>query len=123
MVPERKLDDNFMKDRKIHFESNVWSTAQRSQDLTLMFSLNETIYQLAMANSFRWYGNVLRRDHGHVLRMALDFEVEGPMEESVKVSLEWQMHFEKQSGVLALIVLLLVEVNLATLTCWDTTRF
>ena len=29
MVPERKLDGNFLNDRKIHGERNVWSTAQR----------------------------------------------------------------------------------------------
>ena len=27
MVPERKFDGNFTKDRDIHGESNVWSTA------------------------------------------------------------------------------------------------
>ena len=41
-----------------------------------MLGLNETIDQLAMANSVRWYGHVLRREDCHVLRMALDFEVE-----------------------------------------------
>ena len=35
----------------------------------LIFSLNETIDQLDIANSVHWYG--------HVLRRALDFEVEG----------------------------------------------
>ena len=30
-----------------------------------------------MANSVRWYGDVLRREDGHVLRRALDFEVNG----------------------------------------------
>ena len=30
-----------------------------------------------MANSVRWYGHVLSREDGHVLRMTLDFEVEG----------------------------------------------
>ena len=30
-----------------------------------------------MANSVHWYGNVLRREDGHGLRRALDFEVEG----------------------------------------------
>ena len=30
-----------------------------------------------MANSVRWYGHVLRREDDHILRMALDFEVEG----------------------------------------------
>ena len=30
-----------------------------------------------MANSVHWYGHVLRRDDAHMLRMALDFEVDG----------------------------------------------
>ena len=38
--------------------------------------LKETIDQLAMANSVRWYGHVLRREDGHILIRALDFEVE-----------------------------------------------
>ena len=42
-----------------------------------MLGLNEAIDQLAMANSVHWYGHVLRREDGHVLRSALDFEVEG----------------------------------------------
>ena len=29
-----------------------------------------------MANSVHWYGHVLRREDGQVLRRALDFEVE-----------------------------------------------
>ena len=29
------------------------------------------------ANGVRWYGYVLRRDDGHVLRKALEFEVKG----------------------------------------------
>ena len=28
-------------------------------------------------NGVRWYGHVLRRDDGHVLRKALEFEVKG----------------------------------------------
>ena len=65
-----------------------------SKDLMLMVGLNETIDQLAMANSVHWYGNVLRREDGHVLR---ELEVEGQRkkgmlkkqveEESVKVGL------------------------------------
>ena len=42
---------------------------KKSTDLMFMLSLNETIDQLAMANSVRW--------HDHVLRRALNFEVEG----------------------------------------------
>ena len=41
-----------------------------------MQGLNEIIDQLVMANSVCWYGHVLRREDGHVLRMELDFEVE-----------------------------------------------
>ena len=39
--------------------------------------LNETIDQLIKVYSVCWYGHVLRREDGHVLRRALDFEVEG----------------------------------------------
>ena len=70
----------------------------------LMLGLNETIDQLAMANSVHWYCHVLRRVDGHVLRRALDFEVKGQRkkgrpkrtckkqveEESVKVCLRME---------------------------------
>ena len=39
-------------------------------DLMLMMGLSETIDQLDMANSFCWYGHVLRREDGHVLKRA-----------------------------------------------------
>ena len=52
-------------------------TEKRSMDLMFMLGLNETIDQLAMANSVCWHGHVLRREDGHILRRALDFEVEG----------------------------------------------
>ena len=45
--------------------------------LTAVKIVLPTIDQLAMANSVLWYGHVLRREDGHVLRMAFDFEVEG----------------------------------------------
>ena len=48
---------------------------KRSNDL--MLGLNETTYQLAKAISVCWYGHVLRREGGHVLRRSLDFEVDG----------------------------------------------
>ena len=50
---------------------------KRSMNLMLMLGLKETIDQLAMTNSVCWYGHVLRREDAHVLRRALDFEVEG----------------------------------------------
>ena len=50
---------------------------KRSTDLIFVLGLNENIHQLAMANSVCWDGHELRREDGHVLRRALDFEVEG----------------------------------------------
>ena len=49
----------------------------RNRYTYLMLGLSETIDQLAMVNSVCWYCHVLRREDGHVLKMALDFEVEG----------------------------------------------
>ena len=50
---------------------------QRSTDLMFMLSLKEPKDQLAMANSVRLHGHVLRREDGHVLRRTLYFEVKG----------------------------------------------
>ena len=36
-----------------------------------MLGLNEKIDQLALTNSVCWYGHVLKREDGHVLRWAL----------------------------------------------------
>ena len=49
---------------------------KRSTCLMLMLGLNESIDQFAMANSVHWYGHVLGREDGDVLRIALDFMVE-----------------------------------------------
>ena len=35
------------------------------------------VVQMAKVNGVRWYRHVLRRDDGHVLRKALEFEVKG----------------------------------------------
>ena len=53
---------------------------ERSTDLMFMLGLKETIDQLPMANSVRWHGHVLSRDDGHVIKRALDNEVEGQRE-------------------------------------------
>ena len=52
---------------------------KRSTDLMFMLGLKETMDQLAMASNVCWYGHVLRKEDSHVLRRALDFEVEGKM--------------------------------------------
>ena len=48
---------------------------RRTEDLMEMLGLKETVIQMAKVNGVRWYGHVLRRDDGHVLRKALGFEV------------------------------------------------
>ena len=53
------------KDRKI------------SADLMFMLGLSEAIGQLAMASCVCWYGHLLSREDGHMLRRALDYKVEG----------------------------------------------
>ena len=50
---------------------------ERTEDLMEMLELKETVLQMAKVNGVRWYGHVLRRDDGHVLRKALEFEVKG----------------------------------------------
>ena len=50
---------------------------KRTEDLMEMLGFKETVVQMAKVNGVRSYGHVLRRDDGHVLRKALDFEVKG----------------------------------------------
>ena len=38
----------------------------------LMLGLNESIHQLDIENSVCWYGHVLRKEDGQVLRRTLD---------------------------------------------------
>ena len=40
-----------------------------------LLGLTNTLDGLARASGVQWYGHVLRRDNGDVLRKALDFEV------------------------------------------------
>ena len=71
-------------------------TEKRSADLMFMLSLKETIDQLAMANSVHWYGHVLRREDGHILRWALDFEVEGQRKNGSPKGI-WKKQVEEES--------------------------
>ena len=60
-----------------------------------LHDLNGTIDKLAMANSVHWYGHVLRRVDGHVLR-ALDFEVEGQRKKG-RPKKTWKRQYEEES--------------------------
>ena len=44
---------------------------KRADDLMELLGLKETVVQMAKANGVRWYGHVLRKDDGHVLRKAV----------------------------------------------------
>ena len=67
----------------------------------LMLGFNETIDQLAMANSVHWYGDVLRREDGHVLRRALDYEVEGQRKKG-RLKRTWERQVEEESVTVGL---------------------
>ena len=53
-----------------------------------MLGLKETVVQ--KANGVRWYGHVLWRDDGHVLRKALEFEVKGQEKARTTKELVWR---------------------------------
>ena len=61
-----------------------------------MLGLKEAIDQLAMANSVRLYGHVLRREDGHVLRRALDFDVVAQRKKG-RPNRTWIKHVEEES--------------------------
>ena len=73
-----------------------FSDRKRSMDLMLMLGLNETIDQLAMTNSICWYGHVMRREDGHVLRRTLDFEVECQRKKG-RPKRTWKKQVEEES--------------------------
>ena len=50
-----------------------------TKDLMQMSDLNETIDQLAKANSVCWYGHALRKDENNFLSRPLDLKVKGAM--------------------------------------------
>ena len=83
-----------MNNRETHSERNVLSAAQRQKQL--MFGLIETIGQLAMASSVHWYSHVLRRENGHVMRRALDFEIKGQRRKG-RLKRTWKKQIKEES--------------------------
>ena len=69
---------------------------RRTDGLMEMLGLKETVVQMAKANGVRWYGHVLRRDDGHVLRKALEFEVKGKRKQG-RPRKTWRSQVEKES--------------------------
>ena len=69
---------------------------KRTEDLMEMLGLKETAVQMAKVNGVRWYGHVLSRDDGHVLRKALKFEVRGKRKPGRQKKI-WKIQVEKES--------------------------
>ena len=65
-----------------------------------MFTLKETVVQKVKANGVRWYGHVLRREDGHVLRKAVEFEVKGKRKRGRPKKM-WKVQVEKESKSVA----------------------
>ena len=61
-----------------------------------MLGLSESKDQFAMADSVHWYGHVLMRVDGHVLRRALVIEVEGQRKKG-RPKRTWKKQVEKES--------------------------
>ena len=62
----------------------------------LMLGFNRTMDQLAMASSVHWYGHVLWRENGHVLRSVLDFVVKG-LRGTGKPKTTWKKQVKEES--------------------------
>ena len=69
---------------------------KRTEDLMEMLGLKETAVQMVKANGVRWYGHVLRRDDGHLLRKVLEFEVRGKRKPG-RPKKTWKTQVEKES--------------------------
>ena len=99
MVFEGKGDGNLKKDRESNGESNVWCKANgekenRGPDGDVRIERNS-----GSNGKGEWsdmYGHVLRRDDGHVLRKALEFEVRAKRKRG-RPKKAWKMQVEKES--------------------------
>ena len=69
---------------------------KRTEDLMEMLGWKETVVQMAKANGVSWYGHVLRRDDGHVLRKALEFEMKGKRKRG-RPRKTWKTQVNKES--------------------------
>ena len=57
---------------------------------------NEAMGRLAVASSMPWYGQMLRREDGHVLTRELEFEV-GDERRKGRLKRKWKKQVEEES--------------------------
>ena len=69
---------------------------KRSTGLMFMLGLSETRDQLAMAHTVHWFGHILRREDGVILRRALDLEVDGQRTKG-RLRRTWKKQVEDES--------------------------
>ena len=69
--------------------------------LKSLLHLTNTLDGLARASGVRWYGHVLRRDSGDVLRRALDFEV-AERRERGRPNMTWKRQVEEHISQIGL---------------------
>ena len=74
---------------------------KNTEGLMDMLGLKETIEKLAKANGVRWYGYVLRREDGNILRQALEFRVEG-LRRRGRPKKSWKMQVEEEMKMIGL---------------------
>ena len=72
-----------------------------TEDLREMLGLEEPLELRARANGVRWYGHVLRKDDDHVLRKALEFELDGRRKRG-RPKKTWQRQVDEVSVLVGL---------------------
>ena len=82
MVPEkvRQVLGRIGRSRERAMCGVQFKDRKRADNMIYVLDLDETIDQLAVANSLHWYGHVLKREDGHVFGKALETQVEGQRE-------------------------------------------
>ena len=74
---------------------------RRSQELTSLLGLKDTLDGLARVSGVTRYGHVLRRDNSDVLRRALDFEV-AERRERGRPNMTWKRQAEEHTNHIGL---------------------
>ena len=72
-----------------------------NQELMSLLSLKDTLDRLVRASQVRWYGHVLKRDNGDVLRRPLDFKVAGKRG-CGRTNMSWKRQVEEHTNQIGL---------------------
>ena len=72
-----------------------------TEDLREMLGLEEPLELRARANGVRWYGHVLRKDDEHVLRKAMEFELDAKRKRGRPKKM-WQRQVGEDSALVGL---------------------